>query len=196
MPYLQQVAMESNGKSISRNSEPLNYDSAPIIWGGVGTNTQHSFFQWLHQGTNIAPCDFIAIANDDQNDLATHKRLLANCFAQSRALMVGKSNTACKKENIDTKIITHRTFAGNRPSNTLLLNNLEPHTLGALAALYEHKTFAEGMLWNIYSFDQWGVELGKQTAQDTLRALKDEPIQHLDTSTQGLIHIIKHGITT
>jgi glucose-6-phosphate isomerase len=177
--YLQQLEMESNGKSVTRSGAALAKPSAPVVWGSVGTNGQHAYFQLLHQGTDIIPVDFITCLHPAHSYLDQHQALLANCFAQSEALMQGRS---------DSSLAPHRRFAGNRPSNMLLMERLTPSTLGALLALYEHKTFVQGVLWNINSFDQWGVELGKTLAQRILDewAGKAGGEAH-DSSTQALM---------
>ncbi len=174
--YLQQLEMESNGKSVDRDGKALTIASCPVIWGEPGTNGQHAFFQLLHQGTNVIPLDFIAALHADSEhdlDASHHRLLLANCFAQSEALMVGKSAEQVRAELVAQRLseaeiaalTPHKVFAGNRPSNTLLLSELTPKSLGSLIALYEHKVFVQGVIWNVNSFDQWGVELGKQLAK-------------------------------
>ena len=198
--YLQQVMMESNGKSVDRNGERVSYNTCPVIWGAVGTNGQHSFFQLLHQGRYFIPCDFIA-AIRSQNPLGDHKeKLLANFFGQTRALMVGKLRDEVNDEMenlgfIDSdikKIGPHKVFEGNRPSNTIITEELNPHSLGMLLAMYEHKVFVQGIIWNIFSFDQWGVELGKQIAKQILPALKNDHVLNVDGSTQALISHYKN----
>jgi len=175
--YLQQLDMESNGKSVTREGEAVDCATGPVVWGEPGTNGQHAFFQLLHQGTDFIPVDFIVPVNPSHRLNEHHRLLLANCIAQSRALMVGKDADAA-----------HRSFAGNRPSNTLLLERLDPASLGALIALYEHKVFVQGTIWNVNSFDQFGVELGKVVANDVERALKRcAPRSAFDASTAGLI---------
>ena len=178
--YLQQLEMESNGKSVDRDGNLLHTSSCPVIWGEPGTNGQHAFFQLLHQGTSVIPVDFIAAVKDSGKLPAHHRLLLANCFAQSVALMVGKSAAQVSAELVaqgltDAEIAAltpHKVFAGNRPSNTILLDELSPHSLGALIALYEHKVFTQGAIWGVNSFDQWGVELGKQLAKTIDAELK------------------------
>ena len=171
--YLQQLEMESNGKSVDRNGKALSSLGCPVIWGEPGTNGQHAFFQLLHQGTNVIPVDFIAAVKANCSLPDHHRVLLANCFAQSEALMVGKTEAQVRTElaaqglnaaAIDA-LTPHKVFAGNRPSNTILLDELSPFSLGALIALYEHKVFVQGVIWGVNSFDQWGVELGKQLAK-------------------------------
>jgi glucose-6-phosphate isomerase len=171
--YLQQLEMESNGKSVDRKGEALSSPGCPVIWGEPGTNGQHAFFQLLHQGTNVIPVDFIAAVKTHGSLHDHHRVLLANCFAQSEALMVGKAEAQVRSElaaqglnaaAIDA-LTPHKVFSGNRPSNTILLDELSPFSLGALIALYEHKVFVQGAIWGVNSFDQWGVELGKQLAK-------------------------------
>ncbi|MEC4748001.1 glucose-6-phosphate isomerase [Methylomicrobium sp. Wu6] len=187
--YLQQLTMESNGKHITLDGACADYQTAPIYWGEPGTNGQHSFFQLLHQGTRLIPCDFIGFCQTlnplgDQHDL-----LMANLFAQTEALAFGKTEAEVKAEGIPEWLVPHRTFEGNRPTNTLLVEQLTPKTLGLLVALYEHSVFTQGAIWNIDSFDQWGVELGKVLAQKTAVELKsaDEPQLDHDSSTNALI---------
>jgi glucose-6-phosphate isomerase len=177
--YLQQLEMESNGKGISRDGQPVGLRTAPVIWGSVGTNGQHAYFQMLHQGTDIVPVDFIAVLKPAHDYVQQHKVLLANCFAQAEALMNG---------NAAPNLAPHRACPGNHPSHMLLLERLTPATLGALVALYEHKTFVQGALWNVNSFDQWGVELGKTLATRILSELDGSPVAHAhDSSTTALI---------
>ncbi len=199
--YLQQANMESNGKSVNRNGEPIDYSTGPVIWGEPGTNGQHAFFQLLHQGTPFIPCDFIASAQS-HNPVGEHNAmLLSNFFAQSEALMNGKREEEAEKELIEAglnaaaiaQLLPHKIFSGNRPSNSFLLRKLTPYTLGYLIALYEHKIFCQGVIWNIYSFDQWGVELGKQLANKILPELKEKiPTTDHDSSTNGLINAWKN----
>lgn len=179
--YFQQGNMESNGKYVDRNGHKITYQTGPVIWGEPGTNGQHAFYQLIHQGTQIIPVDFIAAA-ESHNPVGDHQmKLMSNYFAQSEALMNGSEN-----EN------PYRVFEGNRPSNSFLINKITPHTLGQLIAMYEHKIFVQGVIWNIYSFDQWGVELGKKLAvniQDEL--ITDEAVNSHDSSTNGLINAYK-----
>jgi glucose-6-phosphate isomerase len=194
--YLQQLEMESNGKSVTTDAKPISYPTCPVIWGDTGTNGQHAFFQLLHQGTDLIPVDFITALKPSHDLPGHHDALLANCFAQSEALMKGKSANEIRRElqaqglgeEEIAHLIPHKTFSGNRPSNTLLMDELNPSTLGALIALYEHKTFVQGVLWNINSFDQWGVELGKVLAKAIQSELegKPDPEKH-DGSTNALI---------
>ncbi|MDH5560989.1 MAG: glucose-6-phosphate isomerase [Deltaproteobacteria bacterium] len=193
--YFQQGDMESNGKSVDRDGEALTYQSGPIIWGEPGTNGQHAFFQLIHQGTKLIPCDFIGFINSLHPDKDPHQKLMANFFAQQEALAFGKTNEQLKAENTREDIIPFKVFSGNRPSTCVLANKLTPETLGSLIALYEHKIFVQGILWNIYSFDQWGVELGKQLASRILPELKKtSPIaEDHDGSTKNLIdYFLKH----
>ena len=197
--YLQQLEMESNGKSVDRDGKPLTIASCPVIWGEPGTNGQHAFFLLLHQGTSVIPVDFIAALHADSEhdlDASHHRLLLANCFAQSEALMVGKSADQVRAELAPPDVGTskvdalapQKVFAGNRPSNTILLPELTPASLGALIALYEHKVFVQGVIWNVNSFDQWGVELGKQLAKTIDGELKSGVVSGAhDGSTTALI---------
>ena len=197
--HIQQLQMESNGKSMSRDGSKIPTASSGVIWGEVGTNAQHSFFQLLHQGSDIIPCDFLIAANAHHDLKHHHETLIANCFAQSQALMKGR-NLEETKDHLRKKgllqadierIAPHATFPGNRPSTTILYKKLDPKTLGMLIATYEHKTFVEGAIWNINSFDQWGVELGKELASQILPAIKTESApSELDGSTSGLIYQI------
>jgi len=186
--FLQQGNMESNGKSVDRKGERVNYATGPVIWGEPGTNGQHAFFQLLHQGTHLIPCDFIAPALSHHPVGDHHLKLLANCFAQTEALMNGKTEEEARQEMPDPQIYPYRVFEGNHPSNTFLFRQMTPKALGSLIALYEHKIFVQGVIWNIYSFDQWGVELGKQLASKILPALtaKSSPSGY-DGSTGGLM---------
>jgi glucose-6-phosphate isomerase len=187
--YLQQLTMESNGKHVTLNGERVDYQTAPIYWGEPGTNGQHSFYQLLHQGTRLVPCDFIGFCQA-LNPLGRHHDLLmANLFAQTEALAFGKSNAEVAAEGTPAALVAHRSFEGNRPSNTILAEALTPHSLGALVALYEHSVFVQGVVWNIDSFDQWGVELGKVLATRTASELTsaEEPTLTHDSSTNALI---------
>mgnify|MGYP001211803713 CR=1 FL=1 len=179
VPYLQQAVMESNGKNIDRNGLPVTYQTGTIVWGSTGTNAQHAFFQLLHQGTKLIPVDFIAFAKALHKQNHHNEILLANCFAQSEALLNGTV-----EEDIQDP---YREFEGNRPSNTLLINRLTPESLGALIALYEHKLFVQGVIWNIFSYDQWGVELGKKLAEGTLENIQEKTNSELHPSTLRLI---------
>jgi glucose-6-phosphate isomerase len=199
-PYMQQGDMESNGKCVSRNGQKVTYQTGPIIWGEPGTNGQHAFYQLIHQGTKLIPCDFLAAANS-QNPLGDHHpKLLANFFAQTEALMMGKTEEEViaefKAQGLDEASIKSLTpfkvFEGNRPTNSILFKNLDARTLGSLIAMYEHKIFVQGIIWNIFSFDQWGVELGKQLAKRILPKLEDDSkVTDHDASTSGLINAYK-----
>jgi glucose-6-phosphate isomerase len=195
--YLQQLAMESNGKHVTLLGEPVGYNTAPIYWGEPGTNGQHSFYQLLHQGTRLIPCDFIAFA-EPLNPLGEqHELLLANVLAQGEALAFGKTVKEVEAEGTSRAIVPHRVFEGNRPSNTLLLERLTPGALGRLVALYEHNVFTQGALWQIDSFDQWGVELGKVLAKRIVPELSNGSPANLghDSSTNALIRRLKRART-
>jgi glucose-6-phosphate isomerase len=185
--------MESNGKSIDRNGQPVSYATGPVIWGEPGTNGQHAFYQLLHQGTVMVPCDFIAPAVSHNPIGDQHEKLLSNFFAQTEALMNGKTlEEVNADQGTDKNAKPYKQFAGNRPTNSILLNKITPFTLGRLIAMYEHKIFVQGVIWNIFSFDQWGVELGKALANKILPELKDEkPVDDHDSSTNGLINTYK-----
>jgi glucose-6-phosphate isomerase len=187
--YLQQLTMESNGKSVTLEGGPVTYDTSPIYWGEPGTNGQHSFYQLIHQGTRLIPCDFIAFAHTLTPLGRHHDILLANVFAQAEALAFGKTPEQVKAEGTAPELVPHRVFEGNRPSNTILADRLTPETLGKLVALYEHSVFTQGVIWNINSFDQWGVELGKALAQRIISELVPEKAPRLkhDSSTNNLI---------
>ncbi len=198
--YFQQGNMESNGKSIDRNREKVDYATGPIIWGEPGTNGQHAFYQLIHQGTPFIPCDFIAPAISHNPIGDHHKILLSNFFAQTEALMNGKTEREVEEELIKkgctaeeiAALLPYKIFAGNRPTNSILIKKITPYSLGELIALYEHKIFVQGIIWNIYSFDQWGVELGKQLANNILPELLDNlPVTGHDASTNGLINAWK-----
>jgi len=198
--YFQQGNMESNGKYVTRSGEKVNYSTGPIIWGEPGTNGQHAFYQLIHQGTHLIPCDFIAPAISHNPVGDHHVKLLSNFFAQTEALMNGQSlekvmsemeKAGKPKEEIST-IAPHRVFEGNRPTNSILVKKIDPYTLGALIAMYEHKIFVQGVIWNIFSFDQWGVELGKVLAKGILPELENEDqVSSHDASTNGLINAYK-----
>lgn len=186
--YLQQLDMESNGKSVDRDGRRIDYQTGPIVWGQPGTNGQHAFYQLLHQGTKLVPCDFIGF-RQSLNPLPRHHDLLmANLFAQSEALAFGRTADEVRAAGVAEELVPHRTFEGNRPSNTILAQRLTPATLGKLIALYEHKVFVQGAIWRINSFDQWGVELGKTLAERIVPELVDPgaPLAH-DSSTNALI---------
>ena len=198
--FLQQLDMESNGKYISRLNQEISWQSGAIVWGEVGTNGQHSFYQLIHQGTKLIPCDFIATAKSHNDIDKHHKMLISNFFAQTKALAFGKSIDEVIKEyqNLGMSedeykdIIAHKVFKGNRPTTSILLDKMTPYNLGALIATYEHKVFVQGVIWNIYSFDQWGVELGKALAKKILPELENnEKVNNYDISTNGLINQYK-----
>ncbi|MCO5053656.1 MAG: glucose-6-phosphate isomerase [Verrucomicrobiae bacterium] len=187
--YLQQLTMESNGKHVTRAGQPVNYSTGPIFWGEPGTNGQHSFYQLIHQGTRLIPCDFIAFARPLTPLGRHHDLLLANVFAQAEALAFGKTAAEVKAEGVPAALVPHKVFTGNRPSNIILADKLTPATLGKLVALYEHSVFVQGAIWNIDSFDQWGVELGKVLAQRIVPELESPTLPKLkhDSSTNHLI---------
>jgi glucose-6-phosphate isomerase len=193
--YLQQLEMESNGKRVDMEGQPLPLGTSPVVWGEPGTNGQHAYFQMLHQGTDVIPVEFIAVRTPTHTLLDQHQMLLANCLAQSQALMVGKTAAEAATEKAPTagaefdraQLAQHRAFPGNRPSTTLVLESLTPRSLGALVALYEHRVFVSGALWGINSFDQWGVELGKALAGQLLPRLASGKVDGLDGSTAGLL---------
>ncbi len=198
--YFQQGDMESNGKHIDRNGKAVDYETGPIIWGEPGTNGQHAFYQLIHQGTRLIPCDFIAPAQSLNPIGNHHPILLSNFFAQTEALMNGKSEEEVieelrksgKSESQIAELAPFKVFDGNRPTNSILLKKITPFSLGSLIAIYEHKIFVQGIIWNIFSFDQWGVELGKQLAQKIQPELSsNEPIDSHDSSTNGLINLYK-----
>lgn len=197
--YLQQLEMESNGKSVDGAGEPLPYATSPVVWGEPGTNGQHAYFQMLHQGTDVIPVEFILVRRPTHALTDLHAKLLANGLAQSQALMLGKTTAQAAGERaptasreLDAQVVArHRTFPGNRPSTTLLLDQLTPHSLGALVALYEHRVFTSGALWGINSFDQWGVELGKALCNDLLPRLASGQADGLDGSTAGLLRRLR-----
>lgn len=198
--YFQQGNMESNGKSIDRSGNNIDYATGPVIWGEPGTNGQHAFYQLIHQGTVLIPCDFIAPAISHNPAGDHHVKLLSNFFAQTEALMNGKTEAEVKAEFEATgkpeeqwkKLIPFKVFEGNKPTNSIIVKQITPYTLGQLIAFYEHKIFVQGVIWNIFSFDQWGVELGKQLANQILPELQDaNPVQSHDASTNGLINAYK-----
>jgi glucose-6-phosphate isomerase len=198
--YFQQGDMESNGKSVDRQGHRVDYTTGPVIWGEPGTNGQHAFYQLIHQGTRVIPCDFIAPI-ETHNPIGTHHAiLLANFFAQTEALMKGKTPDEARAELVAAKLpedriaqlVPHKTFSGNRPTTSIVVQKITPRTLGSLVAMYEHKIFVQGIVWNIYSFDQWGVELGKQLASKILPELDgDAKVGSHDASTNGLINLYK-----
>ncbi len=197
--YLQQGIMESNGKSVDRGGENVNYQTGTIIWGEPGTNSQHAFFQLIHQGTKLIPADFIGFKNALYNDVDHHNKLMANFFAQTEALMNGKTEEEVKaelsqkglSEDEIAKLLPFKIFEGNKPTNTILIDKLTPESLGALIAMYEHKIFVQGVIWNIYSYDQWGVELGKQLAGTILKDIQNSDISNHDASTLQLLQSFK-----
>jgi glucose-6-phosphate isomerase len=193
--YLQQLEMESNGKRVDLDGESLPYSTSPVVWGEPGTNGQHAFFQMLHQGTDVVPVEFIAVREPSHGHADLHAKALANCLAQGQALMLGKSTGQARAEQTPTAsaplpadvLARHRTFPGNRPSTTLVLERLTPRSLGALIAMYEHRVFVTGVLWGINSFDQWGVELGKTLCSQLLPRFASGRTDGLDASTAGLL---------
>jgi glucose-6-phosphate isomerase len=197
--YLQQLEMESNGKSVDANGEALPFGTSPVVWGEPGTNGQHAYFQMLHQGTDVIPVEFILVKHPTHGLSDLHGKLLANGLAQSQALMLGKTAAQAAGEKAPTAsaaldaatLSRHRSFPGNRPSTSLLLDHLNPHTLGALVALYEHRVFVSGAIWGINSFDQWGVELGKALCNDLLPRLASGQTEGLDGSTAGLMRRLR-----
>lgn len=200
-PYLQQGIMESNGKSIGRDGQAVNYQTGTIIWGEPGTNSQHAFFQLIHQGTKLIPTDFIGFVESLYGDQDHQNKLISNCIAQTEALLNGKSEAQVQAEfdksgmpaERASQLLPFKVFSGNRPTNTLLIDKLTPATLGSLIALYEHKIFVQGVIWNIYSYDQWGVELGKQLANSILKEIEQQEIGTHDSSTSFLLrHYLKN----
>ncbi len=193
--YFQQGDMESNGKYVDRDGKPVDYQTGPIIWGEPGTNGQHAFSQLIHQGTKLIPCDFIGVCKTHNPLGRHHAMLMSNFFAQTEALAFGKTSDTVKKEMGDKatpELVQHRTFPGNRPTNSVLIKQITPYTLGQLIALYEHKIFTQGVIWNINSYDQWGVELGKQLANVILPELESAgQVSTHDSSTNGLINHFK-----
>lgn len=193
--FLQQGVMESNGKSIGRDGNPTNYQTGTIVWGEPGTNSQHAFFQLIHQGTKLIPCDFIGFKKSLHGHVEHHNKLMANFFAQTEALLMGKTEEQVEAELKEKglaveeleKLLPFKVFQGNKPTNTILIDKLSPESLGSLIAIYEHKTFVQGVIWNIYSFDQWGVELGKQLATSILNEIDSKDIKPHDSSTANLI---------
>jgi glucose-6-phosphate isomerase len=193
--YLQQLEMESNGKCVDIDGEALPFSTSPVVWGEPGTNGQHAYFQMLHQGTDVIPVEFLLVKHPTHGLADLHAKLLANGLAQAQALMLGKSTQQALGESAPTAskaldartIARHRSFPGNRPSTTLVLDQLTPHSLGSLIAMYEHRVFVSGALWNINSFDQWGVELGKALCSELLPRFADRNADGLDASTAGLL---------
>jgi glucose-6-phosphate isomerase len=200
-PYLQQGIMESNGKSIGRDGKPVNYQTGTIIWGEPGTNSQHAFFQLIHQGTKLIPTDFIGYVKPLYGNQDHHDKLMSNFFAQTEALLNGKSEAQVKAEFVKQNVtgekadflLPFKVFTGNKPTNTILIDKLTPKSLGSLIALYEHKIFVQGVIWNIFSYDQWGVELGKQLANSILDEINSKSIAEHDSSTDFLLrHFLKN----
>ena len=195
-PYLQQGTMESNGKSVGRDGKPVDYQTGTIIWGEPGTNAQHAFFQLIHQGTKLIPADFIGYVSSLYGDEDHHDKLMSNFFAQTEALMHGKSKGQVQAEfdkqglAVDKAafLLPFKVFSGNKPTNTILIQKLTPESLGSLIALYEHKIFVQGVIWNIFSFDQWGVELGKQLANSILEEINTKTVKNHDSSTTFLLN--------
>ncbi|MDP5026717.1 MAG: glucose-6-phosphate isomerase [Flavobacterium sp.] len=194
-PYLQQGIMESNGKSVGRDGKPVNYQTGTIIWGEPGTNSQHAFFQLIHQGTKLIPTDFIGYKHSLYGNKDHHDKLMSNFFAQTEALLMGKTEAQVKaefeKQGVSSEkadfLLPFKVFTGNKPTNTILINKLTPESLGALVAMYEHKIFVQGIIWNIFSYDQWGVELGKQLANSILDEIVTEKVNQHDSSTTFLL---------
>ncbi|MFJ1473303.1 glucose-6-phosphate isomerase [Capnocytophaga cynodegmi] len=192
--YLQQGIMESNGKQIDRNGKPVGYQTGTIIWGEPGTNSQHAFFQLIHQGTKLIPTDFIGYKHSLYGNTDHHNKLMANFFAQTEALLKGKTEAEVRAEmgeNVNEALVPFKVFEGNRPTTTFLIDKLTPESLGALIAMYEHKIFVEGVIWNIFSYDQWGVELGKQLANTILKDIESAEVSKHDTSTNQLLEVFK-----
>ena len=187
--------MESNGKSVGRDGKPVDYQTGTIIWGEPGTNAQHAFFQLIHQGTKLIPSDFIGYVKPLYGDGDHHDKLMSNFFAQTEALMQGKTagqvQAEFDKQGLSAEkvkfLLPFKVFKGNKPTNTILIEKLTPKSLGSLIALYEHKIFVQGIIWNIFSFDQWGVELGKQLANSILEEINTEKVKNHDSSTEFLL---------
>ena len=193
--YLQQADMESNGKSVNKRGQQVEYQTGPIIWGEVGTDGQHAFYQLIHQGTKLIPCDFIGFAQPLHRIGDHHRKLMANFFAQQEALAFGKDEEALRKENIPSHLVPYRSFSGNRPTTCIMAPKLTPESLGNLIALYEHKIFVQGVIWDIYSFDQWGVELGKQLATQILLELERSQVReknHDGSTVKQMEYYLKH----
>jgi glucose-6-phosphate isomerase len=194
-PYLQQLDMESNGKSVTLSGAPVEWQTGPIVWGQPGTNGQHAYYQLIHQGTHLIPCDFIGFIRPNHQVGDHHDLLMANFFAQTEALAFGKTREEVEAEGVPPAQVPHRTFPGNHPTNTILAPKLTPNLLGQLIATYEHKVFTQGTIWNINSFDQWGVELGKVLANRIVPELRsaDPPPPSHDSSTNTLIARYRSG---
>ena len=199
--YLQQLTMESNGKSVRRDGSPVTYETGEVFWGEPGTNGQHAFYQLIHQGTRMVPADFIAFANPTwalgDGDADMHELFLSNFFAQTKALAFGKTSEEVRAEGTPEAIVSARVFTGNRPTTSIMAPSLTPSVLGQLIALYEHITFVEGAVWGIDSFDQWGVELGKVLAKQILPAIEGSPeaLEAQDQSTRALIEYYRENRT-
>jgi glucose-6-phosphate isomerase len=193
--YLQQLVMESNGKSVTLEGAAVDYATSPVYWGEPGTNGQHSFYQLLHQGTHLIPCDFIAFSRSLNPLGSHHAMLLSNVLAQTEALAFGKTAQAVAAEGTPASLVPHRTFQGNRPSNVILAETLTPRILGSLVALYEHLVFTQGTIWDLNPFDQWGVELGKELSRKILPELesREEPLLAHDSSTNELIRRMRQA---
>jgi glucose-6-phosphate isomerase len=195
-PYLQQGIMESNGKSVGRDGKVVDYQTGTIIWGEPGTNSQHAFFQLIHQGTKLIPTDFIGFIHPLYGNKDHHDKLMSNFFAQTEALLNGKTTAQVEAEfekqqlpkEQATFLLPFKVFEGNKPTNTILIQKLSPKSLGSLIALYEHKIFVQGIVWNIFSYDQWGVELGKQLANSILEEIDTRVVKNHDSSTNFLLN--------
>jgi glucose-6-phosphate isomerase len=194
-PYLQQGIMESNGKSVGRDGKVVNYQTGTIVWGEPGTNSQHAFFQLIHQGTKLIPTDFIGFIHPLYGNQDHHNKLMSNFFAQTEALLNGKTEMQVQTEFDKQQLaktqaaflLPFKVFEGNKPTNTILIDKLTPKSLGSLIALYEHKIFVQGIVWNIFSYDQWGVELGKQLANSILEEINTGVVKNHDSSTDFLL---------
>jgi len=189
--YLQQGIMESNGKSVDRNGNPVDYQTGTLIWGEPGTNSQHAFFQLIHQGTKIIPADFIGFVKSLHGNQDHQDKLISNFLAQTEALLNGKTKEAVVAEGTTEKLVPFKIFTGNKPTNTIFINKLTPESLGKLIAMYEHKIFVQGVIWNIFSYDQFGVELGKQLASKILKEVHATGIDNHDASTSNLLEYYK-----
>ena len=191
--YLQQSLMESNGKNVDRNGKNVKYQTGNIVWGDTGTNSQHAFFQLIHQGTKLIPCDFIGFKHPLHKENHQHDILMSNFFAQTEALLMGKSlakvEDELKRKSQSKEFAPYKVFKGNIPSNSFLIDKLSPESLGSLIAFYEHKIFVQGIIWNVFSYDQWGVELGKELASSVLREIETKTLENHDPSTSSLVHL-------
>ena len=190
--YLQQGIMESNGKSVDRNGNPIDYETGTLIWGEPGTNSQHAFFQLIHQGTKLIPADFIGFVKSLHGNQDHQDKLTSNFLAQTEALLNGKTEAEVVAEGTQSDIIPFKVFNGNKPTNTIFINKLSPESLGKLIAMYEHKIFVQGVIWNIFSYDQFGVELGKQLANKILNEFGTDKINNHDSSTSNLLNHYKN----